>query len=186
MAIKKQWYEIVAPKSFDERVVGETLAADAKQLVGRRIKVSMLELSRDAPKFYITLYFQVENVEGTKAYTKLVGHDCMRERIYRLVQRRLRRVDAVQDVVTKDGQKVRIKTVFVLIRRAGSSLKSETRAKCKEVVEKIAKEKTFEEFVKMVIADEIQQALRKDINKISPVGNVEVRKTELMSAKEKK
>ena len=186
MVIKKQWYEIVAPKSFNEKIIGETLAADAKQLIGRRIKVSLLEISRDCPKFYLTLYFQVDSVEGTKAYTKLVGSDCMRERIYRMVQRRLCRVDCIQDVKTTDGQNVRIKTLFVLIRRAGSSLKSEARKKCKEVIDKIAKEKTFEELIKMIIADEIQQAVRKECNKISPVGNVEIRKSEVLVAKEAK
>ena len=89
LAIKKQWYEIVAPKMFGEKVVGETLAVEPKQLIGRKIETNLVELSKDFSKFYVKLHFQINNVEGNKAYTKLVGHDVMRERIYRMVKRRV-------------------------------------------------------------------------------------------------
>ena len=81
MAIKKQWYEIISPKMFGEKVVGETLAVDPKSLVGRKIEVSLMELSRNYSQFYIKLEFRVEKVEGNKAFTTFVGHDIMRERV---------------------------------------------------------------------------------------------------------
>ncbi len=117
MALKKQWYEIVAPKVFGEKVIGETLCNDPKNLVGRKIEVSLLDLARDFSKFYIKLQFQVERIDGSRAYTKFVGHDCLRERIYRMVQRRARRVDIIQDARTKDGFLLRVKTVFILLMR---------------------------------------------------------------------
>ncbi len=185
MALKKQWYEIISPKAFGEKTLGETPAADPKSLIGRRIAVSLLELSRDYQKFYIKLLFQVDSVQGTKAHTRVVGHDIMRERIYRMVQRRVRRVDAIQDVTTKDGAKVRIKTVFVLIRRVGTSIKSATRKKAKEIIDASAKEKTLEELIQMMILGELQQTIRKECSKISPLGNIEIRKSEIVPEKKK-
>ncbi len=183
MAVKKQWYEIIAPKMFGEKVVGETLAADPKQLIGRKINVSLMDMSRDFAKFYLKMSFRVVSVEGMKAYTKFVGHDIMRERIFRMVQRRLRRVDCVQDVTTKDGQKLRVKTVFVLAKRVGTSLKDATRKKCREVVEKAATENTLEDFVKLIIAGEVQNRVKQDCYKIYPIGGIEIRKSELFEEK---
>lgn len=185
MALKKQWYEIVAPKAFGEKVVGETPSVDPRSLVGRKINVSLMDVAREYQKFYVKLQFQIERVEGIRAYTKFVGHDIMRERIYRMVQRRVRRVDVIQDLTTKDGIRLRVKTVFVLIRRVNTSTKAATRQIAKEFIEKAAKEANFEDFVKSMVTGQLQQAARKEINKISPVGNIEVRKSELLREKKK-
>lgn len=183
MAVKKQWYEVIAPKMFGEKTVGETLAADPKQLIGRKISVNLMDMSRDFSKFYLKMIFRIVSVEGMKAYTKFVGHDIMRERIFRMVQRRLRRVDCVQDVTTMDGQKLRVKTVFVLAKRVGTSLKDATRKKCREVVEKAATENALEDFVKLIIAGEVQSKIKQECYKIYPVGNIEIRKSELFEEK---
>lgn len=185
MALKKQWYEIIPPKAFGEKSLGETPAVDAKSLIGRKITVSLLELSRDYAKFYIKLIFQVSDVQGNKAYTKLVGHDIMRERIYRMVQRRVRRVDVIQDIMTKDNVKVRVKTVFVLIRHVGTSIMSATRKKAKEIIEANTKDKTFEDLMMSIISGDLQQFVRKECSKISPLGNIEIRKSEIIPEKKK-
>jgi small subunit ribosomal protein S3Ae len=183
MAIKKQWYEIISPKMFGEKVVGETMSVDAKSLIGRKISVSLMEISRNYSQFYIKLELQIEKVEGGKAFTKFVGHDIMRERVYRMVQRHGRRVDVVQDVTTKDGVKMRIKTVFMLISRVGTSLKNSARSCAKEYIAEISKEKKFEELMDMIIKGEMQFHIRKLCSKVYPVGNVEIRKTELVPEK---
>ena len=182
MAIKKQWYEIMSPKLFGEKVVGETLAVDPKNLIGRKVAVSLMEVSRNYSKFYIKLDLQIDRVEGGKAFTKFVGHDIMRERVYRMVQRHGRRVDVVQDVTTKDGKKVRIKTVFMLIKRVGKSTKDAARKMAKDMVDDMAKEMTFEEMINSIIAGDIQHDIRKECTKIYPIGSIEIRKTELEKA----
>ena len=179
MALKKQWYEIVAPKMFGEKVVGDTPAVEPKHLVGRKVVFSMLELDRDYTNFYVKVYFQIDRVDGTRAYTRFVGHDIMRERIYRMVQRRIRRVDCVQDVKTKDGVKLRIKTVFILIRRVNTAIKGATRKKCKEIIEKITAETNFENLVKMIISGKLPATVRREITKTYPVSALEIRKSEV-------
>jgi len=180
MALKKTWYEIVAPKMFGENVVGETLAVDAKQLIGRKIHISLMELGGDYNKFYVKLALQIERVDGTKAFTKFVGHDVMSERIYRMVQRRTRRVECIQEVKTKDGVKMNIKTVLILMRRVGTSIKSSARQKIEDVVKKISSEKTMEELIMMIISDELQKYIYDDARKIYPVSAIEVRKSEVI------
>ena len=179
MAVRKQWYDIVTPEMFGKKVIGETLSADAKSLVGRTLNVSLVEISHEYQKFYIKLRLQVDHVESNKAHTTLVGHECLRERVYRMVQRHGRRVDVVQDVVTKDGKKVRVKTVFMLIQRVGKSTKDAARKMAKDMVDEATKNMTFEDLINNIIAGDIQHDIRKECSKIYPIGSIEIRKTEL-------
>ncbi len=180
MALKKKWYEIISPKAFGERQIGETLSVDPSNLIGRKIEVSMLELSDNYQKFYLKPAFQIVHVEGDKAFTKFIGHDIMRERLYRMVQRQGRRIDCVQDVVTKDGARMRVKTVFILIRRVGTSIKNSCRAYAIDIIDDIAKKTAFDDFVGMIISGELQDIARKEVCRIYPVGGIEVRKTEVL------
>jgi len=183
MALKKHWYDIVAPSMFENKVIGETLTADPKQLIGRKIEVSVMDLTNDYSKFYMKVQFQIEKLDGNKAHTKFIGHYCMRERIYRMIQRRIRRVDSIQDVKTKDGKTIRVKTVFILLKRINTSVKDATRRKSRELIDKIAGETDFNDFIKLIIKGELQQKIRKDVSKVYPIGDLEIRKTELKESK---
>lgn len=185
MALKKQWYEIVAPKMFGSKVIGETLAVEPKSLVGRVLEVSLLDVIRDYSKFYIKLRFQIERVDGQKALTKFIGHDIMAERVSRMVQRHGRRVDVIEDVTTKDGVRLRVKVVFVLLRHVGTSMKDATRKAAREKLVEIAKSTEFETLVNMIIRGELAQEIRKAATKVYPVASIEIRKTEVMEGKKK-
>ena len=183
MAVKKIWYEVMAPEMFGGKQIGETLAADPKQLIGRTLNVSLMDISRNYSKFFVKLRIRIDSIDGNKASTKLVGHECMRERIYRMVQRHGRRVDAVQDVVTKDGAHVRVKTVFMLIKRVGGSTKNDTRKLAVDLIEEAAKKIKLEDFINSIIAGDLQHKLKKDCSKIYPVGSIEIHKTEIVDEK---
>jgi small subunit ribosomal protein S3Ae len=185
LAEKKKWYEVLAPKMFDEKPVAETLAAEPEQLIGRKFEISLMNLSKDYSRFFVKLIFQIERVEGEKAYTKFAGHDVMRDRIYRMVQRRVRRVDVIQDVTTKDGTNVRVKTVLTMSRRVNTSLKHEARRIAYNYMIHVAEKLGFDDFMKIIIKGDLQKAIRKECSHIYPVTEVEIRKTELVSGEKK-
>ena len=112
MAVKKEWYTIEAPDMFGNKVVGETPSLDSKNLVNRVLEVNLMEIENNYKRFFIKLKFKINEVEDKKVKTKFIGHDSMSERIYRMVQRNTRRVDVIQNVETKDGRKLRVKTIF--------------------------------------------------------------------------
>lgn len=180
MTIKKKWYQILAPEMFKYKVVGETPTADAKHLAGRTLEVNAMDVLENYSRFFVKLRFRIVSTENAKARTELIGHSVMNERIYRMVQRRGRRVDIVQDITTKDGIKLRVKSVFMLIRRVGTSIKNLTRAQAKELVEESLKDKTFEEIMSMILKGDLQKEIKKKVSKIYPTGNVEIRKTEVL------
>jgi small subunit ribosomal protein S3Ae len=180
MAVKKQWYEIVSPKMFGEKVVGETLSVDPKFLMGRILNISFANISQDFSKFFIKMEFQVEKVEGQKAFTKFIGYEIMRERLFRMIRRRSKKVDTVQDTETKDGINFRIKSIFILKGNATTSARNAARVKAKEVIAATAKVNTLEKLVNMMITGELQKKIRQECRKIAPVGSVEIRRAEII------
>lgn len=180
VAIKKLWYDITAPVMFGSAVVGQTLAAEPKQLIGRVLKMALPDLGIDSKKFYIKINMRIENVEGTTAQTKFMGHDCSAERIYRMVQRHARRVDCIQDVQLKNG-KLRVKTVLIIPQRVGTSIKDAVRAKLKTAISEVVSAMTIEEFIQAVTNDKIQIAVKNACKNVYPVGMVEIRKSEVMN-----
>ncbi len=180
MAIKKQWYEIVAPEMFGGKVIGETPSVDPRYLENRVIDITITELLGDYSRFFMKVRLQVERVDGTKAYTRFVGHSCLTERIYRMVQRRTRRVDSIVDVTTEDKRKIRLKMVLVLARRVKTSVKDVVRAKMRQLMLEKTEKMQFEELVKDIIDGKFQAYVRDECRKIYPVSGIEIRRSEVM------
>ena len=114
---KKIWYTLYAPAYFDSKPLGETIAEKPEMVQDRIIIVGARELS-PAKKASATISFKVREVKGNKAYTEPILHQVSPDYIRRLVRRRASKIECVQDVVTKDNVKVRVKTLALTVRKA--------------------------------------------------------------------
>ena len=45
--IKKQWFQIVAPKIFNEQVIGEAYLTEIEKGIGRQVPINMMNLTGD-------------------------------------------------------------------------------------------------------------------------------------------
>ncbi|MBS3056385.1 MAG: 30S ribosomal protein S3ae [Candidatus Aenigmarchaeota archaeon] len=180
MGIKKDWYEIVSPKLFGSKVIGMTLSVDPRYLKARTIQANTIDLMNDYSRFFIKINLQIENIEGNKAYTKFIGHECMRDRVARMVQRKTRKVEIIEDVKTKDDVRVRIKTLVILSRRVNTSIKSKTRHKVAEIVQQKAAETKFDDLIMSMISGSLQKYIKDTVKKIYPISGVEIRKSEVL------
>jgi len=126
----------------------------------------------------IKLFFKITNVEGTKLATKYFGHDCTRDFIARIVQKRTSRIDTNDIVEFKDG-KLRIKCITVANRKVPREMQSIIRKEISSRIKELGKE-SVESFVKGMISGRIQQSIMQDINKIYPLRFFEFRKTEVL------
>lgn len=177
----KEWFSIVAPKIFDEKEIGKTITSDPKNLINRRIEVSAIDLTNNLEKYYLKFSFRIKKIEGNKALTEFDGSECLRDYISRMVVRRVRRVDTVQDLITKDGKKIRVKGLAIIPRRIKSSIQKKVGNKIKELLKIEVENSTLDEFVKKILSDEIKNKILKEARKIYPVRNFEIRKTEFLS-----
>ncbi len=177
----KKWYNILAPKMFDEVRIGETLADSPEKLIGRTIEVTMKDLTGDFTKQHIKLKFQIVEVRGENAYTVFKGQRLSREYLRSQIRRKSTKIEGIQDVVTKDGHKIRVKVIAIGYGRAQTSQERKVRAKLVEMVKQFAEEKTLDEFVLDCVNGKIPAEMYKTANKIYPLKRVDIRKIKYLS-----
>ena len=180
----KETYTIILPKFFDEKEIGTTFASEPKLLIGREIILSALELTDNVNKYYLKFLFKINRVEGNKAFTEFHGTDCLQDYISRMVVRRVKRIDTVQDLMTKDKVKLRVKSICVLPRKAKSSVQLNVRNKIKEIIGREVESCSLDDFVKKLISDEIKNKVLIEGRKIYPIKNFEIKKVEVLPTKE--
>ncbi|MEM5853154.1 MAG: 30S ribosomal protein S3ae [Candidatus Aenigmatarchaeota archaeon] len=180
----KETFTIILPKMFGEKEIGYTFASKPEQVVGRELTVSALDVVDNMNKYYLKLTFKVKKVEGNKAFTEFYGSECLQDYISRMVVRRIRRIDTVQDLYTKDKVKLRVKSILTVPRKAKSSIQKKMSDKIKEMIKNEVENKTLEEFVKSLISDEIKMKIITEGKKIYPIRNFEIRKVEVLPEKE--
>lgn len=177
----KKWFTVIAPKLFDERELAKTMAVDPDMLIDRRIAVSLIELSSDFSKYHMKFFFRIKKVDGDVAFTEFDGSEILKDYVSRMVLRRVRRIDTVQDLETKDGKKIRVKGLTVVSRKIKSDVKKAIRIVVMEIIKKEVEGSTLDEFIENIILDDMKKKILKNCRKIYPIRKFEVRKTEIVS-----
>lgn len=180
-AKKKEWVTIFAPKMFKEKEIGKVPISDPAKVAGKRLTSTLMDLTNDFNKYYLKLSFKVVKLEGNKAFTEFDKLECMQDYVSRMVLKRSTRVDTIQDLVTKDGKKLRVKTIAIIPRRVKSSIKTTVRNKIRELIEDAVTKKTMEKFVEEVMSDKMKHKVLTEARGIYPVRSFEVRKLEVLS-----
>lgn len=177
----KEWYVLIAPKMFKEKIIGETPVGDPKTLIGRRIDVHLIRLIDDLSKYYMKFYFKVKDVKENKAYTEFAGLECLRDYISRLIRYGIKRIDIIQDLTTKDEVKMRVKTIVITRKKMKKnveiSLKEFIGDKIKKEIESIK----LDEFIEKIINDTLKNSVVKEGSKIYPIRTFEIRKVQRLS-----
>nr|AAZ32507.1 SSU ribosomal protein S3AE [uncultured euryarchaeote Alv-FOS4] len=182
----KVWYTIITPETFSSKEIGMTPADEPEKVIGRIAESTLYDLTGNFKKMHVKLYFKINRVQGTNAYTRFTGHDMTTDYIRRMIRRRRSRIDAIFNVDTSDGYRMRVKVLTVPDRRIKSSIKTEIRKKIQEYLTEKAHSMTFSEYVKYLLADETPRDLSKVLKPIYPVKRIEIRKSEVLYFPEEK
>lgn len=178
---EKEWYEIVAPSMFANRVVGETPSLEPSQLIGRVFETTLGDVIDDFSKSHIKLYFQVTKTDGSKATTTFIGHEVVRDYIRSQVRRRAGKVEDIATVTTQDGYKLRLSSMVTTLRRIQTTKLGLIRGEMKKVVVARAGERTFEQFVLEMVLGKLSSDIYKEAKRYCPVHRVEVYKSKVLS-----
>ena len=177
----KTWYNVLAPESFDNVTVAETLADESKKLIKRVSEVSLQDITNDFRKSHIKLFFEIHEVEENNAHTRFIGHTLTSDYLRRMIRRKRSKVDGIYDVLTRDGARIRIKPFATTDHRIQNSQKKIIRDIMKQTIVQQAKNSTLSEFVKIIIDGKIGSEIYKNCKKIYPVKRVEIYKTHVIS-----
>lgn len=176
----KQWFEVLAPSAFGESKIGETLALEPKQLVGRVMETTLGDLIDDFSKSHIKLYFQIERVEDNRARTKFVGHEMARDYIRSQIRRRASKVEGIYSVTTQDGYRLKLTSMVITLRRVQTAQIKTIRAQMGKVIEQRARGRTFDQFVQEVVLGKLASDIYKVAKQICPLRRIEVWKTKVL------
>ena len=182
----KVWYTIIAPETFSSKEIGMTPADSPDKVIGRIAETTLYDLTGNFKKMHVKLYFKINRIQGTNAYTRFIGHDMTTDYIRRMIRRRRSRIDAIFPVQTSDGYRIRVKVLLVPDRRIKTSIKSALRKKTTEYLTEKARGMTFSEYIKYLLSDDVGKELSKILKPIYPVRRIEVRKTEVLHFPEEK
>ena len=179
----KRWFTIRAPRNpWSFRVIGETLAEDSEQLIGRTYDIMQNELDGDFSKMHVQVVFRITESVGGDALTEFVGHNVLKDHIRRQIRRHRGKVDDTVDVVTEDGYYVRFKPLLISRSRVKSSQKSAMRASARETILTMGASSTWIQLQKALLDGTMEAAIKESVSKVTPVRTVMIRRSQLLQS----
>ena len=179
----KRWYTIRAPRNpWSFRVIGETLAEEPEQLIGRTYDIMQNELDGDFSKMHVQVVFRITESVGGDALTEFVGHNVLKDHIRRQIRRHRGKIDDTIDVVTEDGYYVRFKPLLISRSRVKSSQKSAMRAKARDTILSIGATSTWILLQRAILDGTMEAAIKEAVSKVSPVRTAIIRRSQLLQS----
>ncbi|QLG62776.1 30S ribosomal protein S3ae [Halorarum salinum] len=175
----KRWYTVLAPEQFDRAELGETIAEEPNQVIGRTVETTLGDLTDDQSKNNTKLTFKITDVGSDSAYTEFIEHELARDYLRSLVRRGASKVDAVLTVRTTDDYRVRLQPAAFTTKKADRSQEQAIRSVMTDIVEEAAADRTFEGLVDSVVEGRLSSAIYGEAKTIYPLRRVEVQKLSL-------
>ena len=178
----KTWYNILAPSSFDNITIADTLSDNPNKLINRVTEVSLQDLTNDFRKSHIKLFFKINKIEDTNALTQFIGHELTSDYLRRMIRRKRSKIDGVYDVTTIDGAVIRVKPFATTDKRIQNSQRKVVRETMKQTIYNQSKTSTLSEFIQFIIDGKLGSEVYKKCKKLYPVKRVEVNKTQVLKS----
>lgn len=175
----KDWYKIITPNYFGNVELGIVPADDPIRLVGRVVDATLYDITNDFAHQYLKMYFQVTEVDGKTAKTVFKGHEYSRDYLRSLVRRRTTRVDAILNVTTKNGYRLRVAVSAFTLNRVKTSQEVTTRSIMRRIIDEKAAVLTFDQFAQEVVLGKIASDIYNEAKKVAPLRHVGIRKSKL-------
>lgn len=177
----KQWVRVIAPRAFGYAEIGLIPATRLEDTVGKTVEVSFYDITKDVSQIHIKLKFQIVHVEGNTAYTQLKLMELTRDYIRSLVRRGTSRIDAILDVETKDGIKLRVMAMAVTQSRVKTSQKKAIRKIMYQLITGKAQSLDFDTFIQHCILGTLASEIEIQARKIYPLKKAEIRKIKVLT-----
>ena len=172
---KKQWYPIIAPKQFDNVVIGETLVNEPNAMLGKTLSHSLMNLTNDVKRQNTSIHFKVVEVESNKAKTIIIGYEIIPSSVKRFVRRSSEKIDLSFNCETSDNVFLRVKPWVIAKNDIKGSVAAKLRNNIVAFLIKTIKKMTYEEFINDLISHKIQAMMRETMTKIYPLKVCEIR-----------
>jgi len=177
----KQWIRVLAPRAFGYAEVGLIPVTRIEDAVGRTVEVSFYDITKDVSQIHIKLKFQIVHVEDSTAYTQLKLMEMTRDYIRSLVRRGTSRIDAIMDVETKDGVKLKVMAIVVTQSRVKTSQNRAIRKIMFQLIGEKARSMDFDTFIQHCVLGTLAAEMETHVKKIYPPKKAEIRKIKVLT-----
>lgn len=171
--------EIVAPEYLGSVSLGHSNVTDLNLMVGRTAKVNLMYVSKNVKNQNVRLTFRVTEVSSGLAKTQAIIYNHIPYYLGRFVKKGSDLVEDSFECVTKDKVTVKVKPFIVTKTNTNEMVLAALRKETREIIQKDALSKSFDEFMASVINGKVQNVYRNDLKKIFPLKTFEFRKVEL-------
>jgi len=172
---KKQWYHIVAPKQFDEVVIGETLVGEPSAMLGKTLSHSLMNLANDVKRQNINIHFKIVGVDGNRGITRIVGYEIVHSSVKRFVRRNSEKMDLSFTCETADNFHLRIKPLVITRADVKGSVAAKMRNMIVQMLVKTVRKMNYDDVMKDLISHKLQSDMRATFSKIYPLKVCEIR-----------
>ncbi len=180
---KKKWYEILAPKMFNETVIGETIALTPNSIIGRSVTANLMNVTGNIKKQNINVKFQVTGIKDNKyAITDIISYEMMPAMIKRMVRRGRDTINDSFVVKTADEKYLRIKPFLITTANTSRQIIANLRRSTRYFIAKRLSEKKYYDFVSEVISSKFQSELNGFLRKKYPLKICDIRRFQLVEA----
>lgn len=181
----KDWYEVVSPKIFKFKPIGEILGVD-NNILGRTVEAILYDFTNNFKDLNLKLRFKINNInaEAKKCDTMFTGHQYTNDFIRSLVGRGSTKIQIIQNLTTKDSFIFRVTTICNTIKRARSSQQIVIRKIMQDILKEFAKSLNHEKFIIGILYGEFQNQIARVAKSIYPLSNSTIIKSKLISSPE--
>ena len=166
---RKYYLTVQAPEILGGMTLNEIVATSKEGVIGRTYETLLADITGDINHQFKKIRFKIVKVEDSIAKTIYFGHEYFREYEKSLIMRGTSYVEAIKDVVTKDGYKYRIRVGVYTIKRINNSRKKAIRRLVFSLLDKWASRSDNETFIKDMIFGKIDEEIKKVARKVYPI-----------------
>jgi len=183
---EKRWVTVYTPSSFNNVRIGYIPITDDETAIGRVLEVTLYDILKgDSSQYQYKMYFQINRVEGDRAYTIFKRFEYSKEFLRSLIRRGSSKINYTTDVKTKDGYIFRIKVIALTHKQLNTSRKHALRLIAMDVINKTIPNMSIEQFVQATCYSKINSDIMAAFKRVIRVRHVGLEKVKLIRTAEK-
>ncbi len=181
----KEWYTVIAPKSFNFKPIGEIIGME-NNFNGRTIETLLYDFTNRYDDISLKLKFKVVQVnkEAKQVQSMFLGHTYTNDYVRSLIGRGSSKIQTIINLTTKDDYVYRITIICTTINRARSSQQIVIRKIMREILREFSKTLNHEKFITGMIYKEFTNQIIRVAKTIYPLSNCSIIKCKLVSVPE--
>lgn len=177
---KKVWYPILAPRMFNNQIIGDIPLREAEKAEGRYVSVNLMTLTNDIKTQNITMRFLITGIKEGKAQTEVEGYKISPTSLKKMVRRSGDKIDHSFTAESKDGKKTRIKFILVTTKKAANSTMTDLRKRAEIELKKQLKKMNYADFMREVVIHKLQRDYKKKLSDIFRIKTFELKAINLV------